>query len=132
MTQVVPSQGAIVTSIRETIFAANDITSEKVEIKEWGVTVEVRSMTALDRTRLQSNATKGDGKVDMTAFMSDVVIASTYDPETGLPVFQPSDRDAILSKNGGIVEKLAQKAMSMSGMEAESVDKAGADFLKTT
>lgn len=120
------------TSIRETIFATNDITSEKVEIKEWGVTVELRSMTALDRTRLQSNASKGDGKVDMTLFMSDVVIASTYDPETGLPVFEAKDRDAILSKNGAIVEKLAQKAMSMSGMEAESVDKAGADFPQTT
>lgn len=132
MTHVVPSQGAIVTSIRETIFATNDITSEKVEIKEWGVTVELRSMTALDRTRLQSNASKGDGKVDMTLFMSDVVIASTYDPETGLPVFEAKDRDAILSKNGSIVEKLAQKAMSMSGMEAESVDKAGADFPQTT
>ena len=132
MTHVVPSQGAIVTSIRETIFATNYITSEKVEIKEWGVTVELRSMTALDRTRLQSNASKGDGKVDMTLFMSDVVIASTYDPETGLPVFEAKDRDAILSKNGSIVEKLAQKAMSMSGMEAESVDKAGADFPQTT
>jgi len=132
VTHVVPSQGAIVTSIRETIFATNDITSEKVEIKEWGVTVELRSMTALDRTRLQSNASKGDGKVDMTLFMSDVVIASTYDPETGLPVFEAKDRDAILSKNGAIVEKLAQKAMSMSGMEAESVDKAGADFPQTT
>lgn len=120
------------TSIRDSIFAANDITSEKVEVKEWGVTVEVRSMTALDRTRLQTNANKGDGKVDMTAFMTDVVISSVYDPETGLQVFQANDRDALLSKNGAIVENLAKKAMSMSGMEDASVDKAGADFLKTS
>lgn len=116
------------TSIRETIFAANDITSEKVEVKEWGVTVEVRSMTALDRTRTQSAAASGDGKVDMTLFMSEVVIASVFDPETGLPVFEPTDRDNLLAKNGAIVEKLAQKAMTISGIEEQSVDKAGAGF----
>jgi len=117
-----------VASIRETIFAANDITSEKVEVKEWGVTVEVRSMTALDRTRTQSAAASGDGKVDMTLFMSEVVIASVFDPETGLPVFEPGDRDNLLAKNGAIVETLAQKAMSISGIEEKSVDKAGAGF----
>lgn len=120
------------TSIRETIFAANDIKSEKVEVPEWGVSVEVRSMTALDRTRLQGNATDGSGKVNMTAFMSEAVIASVFDPETGLPVFEQKDRDALLTKNGAVVERLAQKALNMSGMEAESVDKAGADFLKTS
>ncbi len=132
MTQVVPSQGAIVTSIRETIFAANDIKSEKVEVPEWGVTVEVRTMTALDRTRLQSAAASGEGKVDMTKFMPDAVIASVFDPETGLPIFTEKDRDALLSKSGTVVERLAQTALNMSGMGADSVDKAGAEFPETT
>jgi hypothetical protein len=115
-------------SLRETIFAADDIQSESVEIPEWGVTVEVRTMTAADRTTLQTNSTSADGKVDMTKFMPSVVIATVHDPETGLPVFQASDVPALLSKSGVIIERLAQKALQISGMEASSADNAGATF----
>lgn len=115
-------------SLRETIFSANDILSEAVEIPEWGVTVEVRTMTAADRTTLQTNSTSADGKVDMTKFMPAVVIATVHDPETGEPVFQQSDIPALLSKSGVVVERLAQKALQMSGMEASSADTAGATF----
>jgi hypothetical protein len=103
-------------SLKETIFSANDITKELVEVPEWGVTVEIRSMTAAERAKL--------GMYAMT------VIATVYDPATGLPVFTDQDKESILSKNGAVVERLATKALGSSGLTAEAVDEAQARFPK--
>lgn len=114
-------------SLREQIFSADDITKELVEVPEWGVTVEIRSMTAAERAKLGENATAGD-KTDVGLMYALTVIASVYDPETGLPVFTDQDRAAILSKNGSVVERLATKALGSSGLTEKAVDEASARF----
>lgn len=43
-------------SIRDQIMKAKDISGELMEIKEWGVKVEIRTMTARQRARVMENA----------------------------------------------------------------------------
>ena len=74
------------TDLRGKIFAADDITKELVEVPEWGVAVEIRSMTAGQRATLTEGATSAD-KVDVSNMYAKTVIATVFDPETGLPVF---------------------------------------------
>lgn len=114
-------------SLKEKIFAAQDITKESLEVPEWGVTVEIRSMTAVERANLTETTTT-DGKVKIAELYAAVVIASVYDPTTGLPLFTNQDREAILSKNGAVIERLAQKAMGTSGMTEKAVEEAGVRF----
>jgi hypothetical protein len=116
-------------NLKDLIFSADDITKELVEVPEWGVTVEVRSMTAAERAKLGEGASKGD-KTDVGLMYAMTVIATVYDPTTGLPVFTDQDKEAILSKNGAVVERLATKALGSSGLTAEAVDEAQARFPK--
>jgi hypothetical protein len=120
------SQGEIM-NLKETIFSADDITKETVEVPEWGVTVEIRSMSAAERAKLMEGASKND-KTDVGLMYAMTVIATVYDPTTGLPVFTDQDREAILSKNGAVIERLATKALGSSGLTAEAVDQSQVRF----
>ena len=67
-------------SLKQTIFSADDITKELVEVPEWGVKVEVRSMTAAERAKLGEGASKGD-KTDVGLMYAMTVIATVYDQQ---------------------------------------------------
>ena len=54
--------------------------------------------------------------------------SGTLNPETGLPVFTAQDKEAILSKNGAVIERLATKALGNSGLSEKAVDEAQARF----
>jgi hypothetical protein len=114
--------------LRQAIFSADDITKELVEVPEWGVTVQLRSMTAAERAGMtEAASTKGD-KVNISLMYALCVIATVYDPTTGLPIFTANDKEAILSKSGVVIERLATKALGASGLADKAVDEASARF----
>lgn len=117
-------------SLRDSIFAKDDIPSESVDIPEWDVTLEVRGMTGADRTRLLESAVNTKtGEVDLKVIYPDVVILCTYDPEDGLRVFEDGDRDALMSKSANAIDRLANAGMRLSGFEnKEGRDAAAAAF----
>jgi hypothetical protein len=45
-----------IVSLRDQIMKAKDISGELMEIKEWGVKVEIRTMTARQRATVLENA----------------------------------------------------------------------------
>ena len=110
-------------SLREKILAAKDIRSERVHVPEWGVEVEVRSMTGAQRARVLQGATV-DGEVDLERLYPILLIETVYDPETGEPVFDAADRDALNAKNSGALERIAKVAMRLSGIDAGAEDAA--------
>lgn len=115
-------------NLRDKIFEADDIDRETVEIPEWGVSIEVRTMTGADRGLLMEAAVDQDtGGVRLQRIYPDAVILSAYDPETGERVFRDEDRDGLLAKSGKAVDRLAAVAMRLSGFEAGAVDAAGKD-----
>ena len=50
-------------SIREQIQAVDDGSAELHEVPEWGVTVEIRSMTARSRAKFVANMASEDGTI---------------------------------------------------------------------
>ena len=119
-------------SMRETIFATNDIVSESVDVPEWGIKIEVRGMTGADRTRLLDAAVDSGGKVNLQVIYPEIVINSCFDPETGEKVFEPGDRDALLTKSAQAIDRLAQVGMRLSGFTEEAADQAGKRFPEAT
>lgn len=118
-------------SLRDQILAVKDISTETVEIPEWGLTVEVRGMTAAERTRIMNLAMKDGGDLDLQMVYPEIVIATTFDPESGMQVFEPSDRDALLGKAATAVDRIALVGMRLSGFTKEAADEAGKDSSET-
>ena len=110
-----------IVSLRDQIMKAKDISGELMEIKEWGVKVEVRTMTARQRARVMENAIDPiTGKSSISIIYPEIAIACVFDPESGEPVFTIDDKDALLEKSGAVLEKIASKAMTLSGLTEEA------------
>jgi len=118
-------------SIRDQILALNDIPSEIVDVPEWGVKVEVRGMTGAERTRIMDMATKNSGDFNLQFVYPEIVIATSFDTESGEQIFKPSDKDAILAKSASALDRLASVGMRLSGFTSESADEAGKDSSAT-
>jgi len=118
-------------SLRDQILAAEDIPSEKVQIPEWGVTIEVRGMTGAERTRIMDKAVDQQGGVNLQFVYPEIVIATSFDDVTGEQIFNPSDRDTLLTKSAVALDRLAQVGMRLSGFTQESADEAGKDSSAT-
>jgi hypothetical protein len=114
-------------SLRDRILQSDDIGREELDIPQWGVTVEVRTMSAGKRSRMLQTCTLPDGGVDLDRLYPMLIIATVFDPETGESVFAEEDMPALQDKSAGAIEFVAQKAMEMSGMTAKAVDEEGKD-----
>lgn len=110
--------------LRDKIANIKDIKEEKIHIPEWGVDLLIRSLSGAVRNKIMNASLNKDGKMDLDRFYPDIVIASCFDPETGEQVFEPTDREMLLSKNGAALERIAQKATTMSGLDdIEAIEK---------
>ncbi len=114
-------------SLRDRILDADDIGKELLEIPHWNLTVEMRTMSALQRSRMLQTCQLPDGSVDLDRLYPMLCIATVFDPETGEQVFTEDDIEAIADKSASAVEFVATRAMEMSGMTAEAVDVEGKD-----
>ena len=112
-------------SLRDRIFAADDIGKEIISVPQWNLDVEVRTMSAVKRSQMLAKATLPDGGIDLDKLYPMLIIATVFDPETGASVFDPEDMAMLQEKSAAAIEFLAQKAMKMSGMVTNAVDDEG-------
>jgi hypothetical protein len=118
-------------SIRDLILTSQDIPSEIVDVPEWGVKVEVRGMTGASRTRIMDLAVGNEGSVNLQFVYPEIVIATAYDSETGEAIFEPNDKEILLSKSAIAIDRIASVGMRLSGFTQESADAAGKDSSAT-
>ena len=105
-------------SLRDTILTADDLGEETVPVPEWGVTVLLRGMTGTQRITLVDRSTAKDRRY----MYSDILIATCLDPETQTPVFDKADRESLSDKSGGVLERLALKVLSISGVSLDDAE----------
>jgi len=119
-------------NLRDKIMAAEDIPSEVVNVPEWSVEVLVKGMSAGERLRLMSNAfDMNTQQVNMSIVYPDVLVACTFDPESGDAVFTEQDKTAILAKSSAAVERVANVGLKLSGIGKDEQDEAGKSFSET-
>jgi len=111
--------------LKDTIFAAEDLDHEVVDVPEWGVKLEVRSMTAGQRARAMAGWTQDNGNIDIERFYPAILAASCFDPETGERVFDSNDVEKLNEKSAKVIDRLTNIAVRVSGMSPEAVDEAG-------
>jgi hypothetical protein len=108
--------GLLRDEIRQRIRAAKPYSSVTVEVPEWDITVEVRSMTLGDRNDMAAHmVTKdGDGKPDPRQFYGLVLMTCTFDAQ-GQKVFGPEDIPWLNNLDAHILDKIAKPAMELNG-----------------
>ncbi len=117
-------------SLKDQIRKADDIEVETIDVDEWGVKVKIRGMTAGQRSQfIQDTANLEKGTVDLAKMYPDLVILTCYDPESDEPVFTQKDRDLVNSKAGKAIERIARKAMELSGLTEDAMDEAGKESI---
>ena len=112
--------------IRAKIAGAQDIKKEMVTVEEWdNVEIEVRTLTGKERAVMMNSAIDTNtGTVDFVKMYPELIIAGSYDPESGDKLFSEGDRDFLNAKSGAAIEKLAAVILRLSGMDKGAIAKA--------
>lgn len=120
--------------IKQKIRAASDLARELVEVPEWDVTIEVRSMSARQRSLFAATIESGQNETDVTQRLerlwSSVFLTCLFDPETNEPLFSDEDMDWLfVEKSGVVIDRIANVCLEVSGLKEKAVDEAGKSSL---
>ena len=106
---------------KEQILAAEDRRQESVEVPEWGGTVIVRTMSALQRDRWQLALMRNredPGSVSPSAML----VASCLVNEAGEPLFTPADVAALEAKSGAALSRVFAVAAKLNVLGQKDAD----------
>lgn len=97
----------------------------KLEVKDWDMTVGIRSMTLREKTEII-----GDGEVTpkLTELLPHVIIATVVNPETGEPIFTVDDLGSLAEQPSGVIETVAAEGLKVSGLAEGVVDEGKGGF----
>jgi hypothetical protein len=120
--------------LRDQILAIEDIEEELVDVPQWGVKVLVRGMDGSARAKFMQRSARSanrDGNVDLEAFYPQLIIATSFDPDTDEKLFDPADKDVLNTKSGAALQVLADVALRLSGIGANALEEAKEDLDET-
>lgn len=123
--------GGVRRSIRDRITAARRYKAETVPVEEWDAEIEVRSLTLGERNELLSEILDEEGNGDFKLIFAPLLIGACYDPETGEKVFAPDDAATINGLDPVSVDKVAEVALRLSGLDQKAKDNAAGKSSKT-
>jgi hypothetical protein len=112
--------------IRAAIKAAKPYSSTEVDVPEWGIRVQIRSMTlgarnamterTMERNDENERAGLPKGTGNLKAMYSEVLAGSVYGLD-GIQVFTADDAEWIQSLDAPIIDKLAKPALILNGLQ---------------
>lgn len=116
-------------SIIDKIKQARDSHAESVNILEWDVTVEIRSMSARQRAAMSNLIDDESSASERQELVWAYLLCScVFDPESGDPVFTEDDMEWLLTeKSFAVIDRLTARCLSVSRVDRDAVDEAGKD-----
>ena len=103
--------------------------SESFEIKEWGETVELRSLSIGAKFAIfGEDAEIGDDggfnmkMGDLGSMLPQVIIGTCYDPDSGERIWTEKDAEWLAEQDAGVLEPLANAGMKISGLVEEAAE----------
>lgn len=119
-------------SLRDRIRVKKDDAKELVFVPMWDETIEVRSMTGRERASVLKKYVSPEGDFDFEALYPELVIATSFDPESGQRVFEDDDAEWLNDKSSGALELLGAAAFRLSGLDKRAKDRSGKGSLPTS
>lgn len=104
-------------SLRDRILNADDVPSELVDVPEWDTKLLIKGMTGRERNDLYERIKGND---DRNVFMSELILTTACDPNTGDLLFEPADRDMLSTKSASALARVFRVAMRLSGLGADA------------
>ena len=111
--------------LRDKILAIKDIPEEIVEVPEWdNVRLLVRGLTGRQRAILLQDTMDAKGKLNFQKLEPELISLCALDPDTKEQVFGKGDLDALAEKSGAALQRVAQVAQRLSGLEPQAMEEA--------
>lgn len=111
---------------KQDILQAKDVSTEMLEVPEWGGTIYVRSISAAERGLIEEGAARfkeSKGKNDTFArtFTVKMVSMSVCD-ENGQRLFEDKDIALLQQKNAAVISRIAEVAQRLSGFSKQDLE----------
>lgn len=109
---------------RDDILNVADMSSEVVEVPEWGGAVRVKSLTGAERDRFEASIIERAGKktkMNMANVRARLVALTVVD-EDHKRLFRFADVEALGQKSASALDRIFDVAMRLSGMRDEDVE----------
>lgn len=117
--------------LRKKILASKDVREEVIDCPEWDAKVLVKSMTADARARMTEHLYRGREddaeRLTWADMYPQIVVACSYDPDSGERIFTPDDANELAEKSAGPVERIALAGMRLSGLSQDADEELGKD-----
>lgn len=98
---------------------AVSLKQETLDVPEWDAKIGIREMTVEQRLKFGEDAKKWPAVA-----MARLVIASTFDPATGKPIFEAAHHDAIINMPGAVIDRVVTEICRISGLGADAAEAA--------
>ncbi|WP_119728335.1 hypothetical protein [Thermomonospora amylolytica] len=118
---------------KDQILAADDLTTEDVEVPEWGGTVRVRTLTGAERDRFEESMAQTRGKSVKTnlANLRARLVALCVVDEDGKRLFSDSEAAALGRKSAAALDRVFEAARKLNRMTEEDVEELTEGFPET-
>ncbi len=111
-------------NLRDAALNADDITTEVVDVPEWGHKYGVKALTIEEQrefiTAVSKKEQEPDGtwqtSIDRDKYAVQLLLRTVVDPDTGETVFEPADAAALNKKSGRAVSRLLTVAARLAGL----------------
>ena len=114
--------------LSDIIRQSDDRAVETIDVPEWGVKLEIRSMTALQRSEMQVEWAAQEESSAAVLYQA-MLQNCCFDPDTGDAVFDDEASEWLLAeKSAEVVDRVAQACLRISGLSQDSIDESGKDF----
>lgn len=111
-------------ALKDSIIAADDRKTKRVDVPEWGGEVILRGLSGTDRDSWeQSNVIRrgNTAEVNLTGSSARLLVRALVDEE-GNRLFADNEWQQLSAKAGHVLSKLADEVIDMSGLGADAVE----------
>lgn len=106
---------------REDVIGADDLVTELVDVIEWGGSVCVRTMMAVERDAFEANMLNEDETEHRLENLRARLVAACVVDEDGNCLFSEDDVEALGRKSARAMDRLFDVAQRLNGMGPEAV-----------
>lgn len=107
---------------REAILAAQDLTTQDVDVPEWGGAVRVRTMSLAERNAFGASVMVGD-KVDQQQYAAQMLIRCIVG-EDNQPLFTSADLEALGAKSAIALRRVFEAADKLNTVTVDQIETA--------
>jgi hypothetical protein len=117
------SENGKVSITRDSVASIDDLKRQWVDIPEWGGGCYVRGLTALERTKLERSMVDSRGNPNMGGldYLRVRLVLYSAINDDGIRIFKDADQSLIEGKSIQAVERIANVAARLSGLDAQAV-----------